>query len=101
MNPQKEDGNDDNGKEWNDTVPQEEAPAAEKKNTSEDDIGDDRKLPSKEKVEEDSSVGSIGSIEEGNLSLNPDLRKKVTFHLHGGENEVEDEEESEADNSPR
>jgi len=103
MNPQKKDGNDDAKEKSNATVPQEEqeAPAAEKDNTSKDDIGDNRKLYLKEKVEEDSSVGSIGSIEEGNLSFNPDLRKKVTFHLHGGGNEVEDEEESEADDSPR
>ena len=103
MNPQKEDSNDDDKEESKATVPQEEqeAPAAEKDNTSKDDIGDDRKLSSKEKVEDDSSVGSIGSIEEGNLSLNPALRKKVTFHLHGGENEAveEEDEESTADDS--
>ena len=89
MNPQKEDGNNDAKEESNATVPQEEAtaakkPAAKKDNTSKDDIDDDRKLPPKETVKEDSTVGSIGSIEEGNLSFNPDLRKKVTFHLHGG-----------------
>jgi len=75
----------DKGKEQEDTKDpnynasqeENEAPAAEKDNTSNDNI-DDRK------VEEDLSVGSIESIEEGNLSFNPDLRKKVTFHLHGG-----------------
>ena len=103
------DGNDDAKEEPNATVPQEEqeAPAAKKDNTSKDDIDDDRKLSSKEQ-EDDSSVGSIGSIEEGNLSLNPALRKKVTFHLHGGDNEAneneeveEEDEEPTADDSPR
>ena len=79
------------------------------KDKDNDDIKD-WKLPSKEDAGEDSSVGSIGSIKEGKLSLNPDLQKILTFHLHGGNNKVEEEDdedqtsnkdETSNNNSPR
>ena len=58
---------------------------------------EDRKPPPTENVDDDLSLGSLGSIDEGNLSLNPNMAMKVTFYLHGGGNEVDDNEDEEED----
>ena len=72
VKPQKEDGNNDDS-----TI------------KSKEEENEMEAIEDQRDVIDDSSVGSIGSIEEGNLLLNPDLRKKVTFHLHGANNEVQ------------